>query len=202
MLFIYRMIDPLIAFRHRLERYGPLSEASYVALLEGCRVERYPRGNYLLRHGEVARTRYYVAIGLIASIFHAADGTEHLKNFFTEDYLAGSIASCLSGAPSRFDLVALEASTVVAYDNVHYLALVETHPDLNRAYRRHLEQSWVIRNQATQMDLATLTAAERYRKFLQQRPGLEQRVTQRQIASHLGITPTQLSRIRSSVYGK
>ena len=194
------MPDPLLAFRRRLEHYCLIAEASWTELLKGCRVERYPRSDYLLRHGKVAVTRFYVAVGLVASVFHADDGTEHLKNFFTEDYLAGSIASSLSGAPSRFDLLALEDTTVVAYDNAHYLSLVETHPDLNRAYRRHLEQSWVIRNQAVQMDLATLTAAERYRKFLQQRPGLEQRVTQRQVASHLGITPTQLSRIRSDVY--
>lgn len=196
------MATAYAAFRARLERYGPLSDASFSDLLDGCRLETYARGEHLLRHGEVARTRYYVATGLVASIYRAPDGGEHLKNFFTEDYLAGIIDSALTGEPSRFDLRALEDATVVAYDNAHYLALVETHADLNRAYRRHLEQSWVIRNQATQMDLATLTAAQRYRKFLAERPGLEQRVTQRQVASHLGITPTQLSRIRSKVYGR
>jgi CRP-like cAMP-binding protein len=41
-----------------------------------------------------------------------------------------------------------------------------------------------------------LNASKRYDAFLEEFPGLEQRIPQYQIASYLGITPVQLSRIR------
>jgi CRP-like cAMP-binding protein len=45
-------------------------------------------------------------------------------------------------------------------------------------------------------DNMSLTAEERYIKFSQQYPHLEQRLPLKQIASYLGITPESLSRIR------
>ena len=43
------------------------------------------------------------------------------------------------------------------------------------------------------------TATERYQDFLKRYPGLEERITQNQLASYLGITPTSLSRIRRAL---
>lgn len=41
------------------------------------------------------------------------------------------------------------------------------------------------------------TASVKYAHFLRSHPALEDRLKQHEIASYLGITPTQLSRIRS-----
>ena len=40
-------------------------------------------------------------------------------------------------------------------------------------------------------------ASERYASFRQEYPDLENQIPQYQVASYLGITPTQLSRIRA-----
>ena len=49
------------------------------------------------------------------------------------------------------------------------------------------------------LDLQTLTAKERYLKFVTQSPNLALRVSVNTIASYLGIEPTSLSRIRRPV---
>jgi hypothetical protein len=42
-------------------------------------------------------------------------------------------------------------------------------------------------------------ASQRYVRFIQDYPFLVERLPQHHIASHLGITPTQLSRIRKKI---
>ena len=45
-------------------------------------------------------------------------------------------------------------------------------------------------------------ATERYLELLSKHPKIDQRIQQLQLASHLGITPTQLSRIRKELKKK
>ncbi len=155
--------DPLHAFRQYLERSGPLPDASFTKLLTTVRIEHYAKNDYLLRHGEVSTMRYFVHTGLIVSAYLADNGKLYYKNFFTAGSPAGSIASALQGTPSRFSLLALEPSQVVAYEDAHYRALVDLDPAINRQYRHHLEHQWVIRNEQRHLAFATQTARERYR---------------------------------------
>ncbi len=53
--------------------------------------------------------------------------------------------------------------------------------------------------QKTIINLGTLNAKERYLKLLKRISGIEDLIPQYQIASFLGITPIQLSRIRKSI---
>jgi CRP-like cAMP-binding protein len=55
----------------------------------------------------------------------------------------------------------------------------------------HLEQ-----DKKRLTDMATLTAEDRYRKFLSEKPGIIRHVPLRYIASYLGITQRHLSRLR------
>ena len=66
--------------------------------------------------------------------------------------------------------------------------VVESARTSNKAYIR--EQLRVIEN-------LSLTAAERYENFANKYPQIIQQVTQKQIATYLGITPEFLSTIRS-----
>jgi len=70
------------------------------------------------------------------------------------------------------------------------------HPALNRVGRILVEHAW-IGKERRETQLIMLNASERYRAFREEYPGLEQRIPQYHIASYLGITPVQLSRIRA-----
>jgi CRP-like cAMP-binding protein len=56
----------------------------------------------------------------------------------------------------------------------------------------------------TQKEILLLTknAEERYKTFREMYPGLENYISQYQIASYLGITPVSLSRIRKGLVAK
>jgi CRP-like cAMP-binding protein len=65
--------------------------------------------------------------------------------------------------------------------------------ELNRLLRR------IAVLQKRVLLLLSATATERYQEFVSTYPSLQQRVSQRQIASYLGITPEALSRLRVEI---
>jgi CRP-like cAMP-binding protein len=48
-------------------------------------------------------------------------------------------------------------------------------------------------------ELLTLRPEQRYRAFMAETPGLEERIPQRDLARHLGLTPVGLNRIVARV---
>lgn len=73
------------------------------------------------------------------------------------------------------------------------------YPDMAALYIRYLEIHWVVEKEPLEISLRYDTAKSRYTAFLQQFPALEHRLKQHEVASYLGITPTQLSRIRAEL---
>ncbi|MDH3326953.1 MAG: hypothetical protein OEM38_09590 [Gammaproteobacteria bacterium] len=56
-----------------------------------------------------------------------------------------------------------------------------------------------LEKERRETQLIMFDASTRYHAFLEEFRGLEKRIPQYHIASYLGITPVQLSRIRSSI---
>lgn len=71
--------------------------------------------------------------------------------------------------------------------------------DLKLFYIHYLEKNWVIDKEKREVSIVMEEAQVRYEKLLHNHPDIEKYVPLQDIASHLGITPTQLSRIRRQV---
>lgn len=183
-------------FRETLNALSPVSKSSFQGLLSISRFRNIDKDYFLLHVGDVADRMYFVCKGILVSQYLKSDGSAHIKNFFIQGNFAASTVSCLQSTPSDFSLQCLEEAVILDMNYHEYKQLVLTYDDLKLLYIRHTEQSWIIKNEKRQIAFATQTAGERYHTFLREYPDLENRVAQHQIASYLGITPTQLSRIR------
>ncbi|ELR69472.1 cAMP-binding protein [Fulvivirga imtechensis AK7] len=186
-------------FREALNRYAPVSEESLSKLLSIAKFTSIEKGHYLLQLNQVAKSLYFVCEGIITSLFVTQDGNTHIKNFFLEGNFAASTVSLLLSCPSSFALECLEDGIILSLNFKKYKQLINENDDLKNFYTGYLEQKWVIENEKRQISFATQTAMERYLTFLKNYTDLESRVPQRHIASYLGITPTQLSRIRKDL---
>lgn len=71
--------------------------------------------------------------------------------------------------------------------------------DLKLFHIFYLEKNWLMAKDAREIEIVQENAGQRYQRFLKEYPSLNSRIPQYHIASHLGITPTQLSRIRKKI---
>ncbi len=77
------------------------------------------------------------------------------------------------------------------------VALYDSLPRVERLSRILLAESYFIQKEQREIDLVMKDATEQYALFQKAFPQLENRTPQYHISSYLGITPTQLSRIRA-----
>lgn len=149
----------------------------------------------LIREGDVCHHEHYVIKGCFKSYSVDEKGNEHIIMFAPEDWWMGDLYSFLTGKPSRFHTVALEASEIFMISKPDLQRLYETVPKFERFFRILFQSALVAQFHRIDQNLS-MTAEERYNEFQNRYPLLEQRIPLKQIASFLGITPEFLSTIR------
>lgn len=178
------------------DRYHPISDISFDALYGLGDYQQLKKGNLLLDIGKVSRHIHILLEGSIVSYYLSTDGTVYHKNIFLEGDFVGSTVSALKNEPSNFALSVVENSTVFTFEHDQYQTLIKQHADLKDFYIAYLEKNWVVDKEQREIEIVMKEASERYQDFIAAHPQIEERIPLHYIASHLGITPTQLSRIR------
>ena len=89
----------------------------------------------------------------------------------------------------------IEHTTVFEYDFFEFKKLTQVYSDVANFYINYMELHWIIEKESLEISLRHDTAKMRYEDFLKNYPHLVKRLKKHHIASYLGITPTQLSRI-------
>jgi len=186
-------------FWKKVSTYGKLSEECREAWEGILRQRTYDRGDFFLQEGQVPRTVAFVSKGLFSQYFSADNGDTVIKRFFPENYFVASTSALLMNAPSMFTIKALEPSVVIEYNFSEFKKLTEEFPEIAAFYIRYMELHWIIEKEPLEISFRLDTAKTRYLNFLKSYPKLEPRLKQHEIASYLGVTPTQLSRIRSEL---
>lgn len=142
-------------------------------------------------------TEKYVNILISGSVAHFVQAADKdiCINLFYENQFFSDYLSFLTQSPSPIKTQALEDTLIWSI----------SHTDLNYLYSKSttglfigkaISDAMFIRKQSEQINLLTLSPAERYLKLIKERPEIFQRTSLKIICSYLGVTAESLSRIR------
>ncbi len=185
--------------REALEQYAVISDQTWASFEEICHCRTLNKQQYLYEIGVQPRSFSFLDKGLIRAFVVDEKGSEYNKMFFDEGKFPGSMTALLNSTPSVLAFEALEESVVVEIDFSRYRALLFDNPELMRFQIAYLEKNWLLAKDLREVEIVQEDATARYLRFMQEHQSLASRLAQYHIASHLGITPTQLSRIRKSL---
>lgn len=159
------------------------------------RHRKFRKHQFILQEGEVCRHESFIVKGLTRTYQLDAKGQEHVWQFGLEDWWVGDLVSFLSGTPSLVNIACLEDVDVlqIAKDDLEQLYLRV--PAFERYFRILIQNAYLTAMNRVGAGLS-LSAGERYADFIQRYPHIGERVSDKQIASFLGITPQSLSRLR------
>lgn len=184
------------AFRSNIESYQLLAPDSVLSLCELCQEKVVPKNIHLLKSGSIPNYYYYVEKGLFAYYYITDNGEKIIKKFFPENTFIASSSALLTKTPSNFAIQALEDSVVFTISADQFAQLVKERHDIALFYIKYLEKNWVIEKEMMEVSTKSDDAKIRYTDFLTSHASIINRLKQHHIASYLGITPTQLSRIK------
>lgn len=148
--------------------------------------------------GDTPRNGSMLLKGVLRVFYTKEDGVEYNKNFFIPGMSPTPLTALITGTSCAISFQALTDAELVMFNFKKFLALADKHPSLGMLYRKILEQLWVNK-ELQEIQMVTNDAMTNYKIFREQFPGLEQQIPQYHIASYLGITPIQLSRIRAQM---
>lgn len=179
----------------QINAYYPLSEETVGALMNICTEEKFRKNDLLQEAGSAARYYYFIKSGLVGYYTVDEQGDSVYKIFFEEKSFVASTAAVIKDKPSDFNIIALEDCSVIRYPAKAFRELITKYHDLALFQIHYLEKNWVVKKEPLEISLKHETARQRYLQLLENK-SLHDRLKQHHIASYLGITPTQLSRIK------
>ncbi len=139
---------------------------------------------------------YFLLEGAVGLFVRNENNYICLDLFIENNFFADEL-SLLSSKPSPVEIIALEKSSVLRMSKSNMEKLRQT--PMGILLFSIGDQQSLLEKQEKQIELMTQTAEERYLQLLQNKPELIQRISQKDIASYLGISTQSLSRIRRQI---
>lgn len=170
-------------------------ETSYFLSL--LKEKKVSKKELILEQNQLCREINFVQSGILRAFHLDTSGKESTVMFAVPDWWITDMYCFINEKPAMVTIEASEKSTVLQLKKESLDELYIKVPKFEKFFRIMMQNAY-IREQLRTIENLSLPAEERYYTFLQKYPLAAERVTQKQIASYLGITPEFLSAIKAN----
>jgi CRP-like cAMP-binding protein len=159
------------------------------------------RRDFLLEEGAIAKHINFIHSGALKAYYLDIKSDENIIMLAVDDWWITDMYSFASGNPAMQYISAIEDSVIFQLQKNDFDELLVKIPPFERFFRILMQNAY-IREQLRVIQNLSMPAEERYLNFLKKHPHLVQRVTQKQIASYIGVSPEFLSAMRKRLQKK
>ncbi|WP_157805312.1 Crp/Fnr family transcriptional regulator [Confluentibacter citreus] len=174
------------------------SEEAFIELQNLSNFKKIGAGKQIIKFGEVPSKVYLLVSGVVRCYLSTESGKEFNKSFYLPLSVMGALTALKHKNESIFTFEALSDCEIYEVDYVKLMNLCDKNHSINKLYTRVLEEVY-SKYETRLVELISLDARERYLELRKQIPGVDDLIPQYHIASYLGITAVQLSRIRKKM---
>lgn len=189
---MYRQLEQYIKARTEIDDETLSYISSYFKFIKTT------RNKFLLKEGEICKHYYFVNKGCIRLFSINKDGEEKTRYFHFEDAFGTALQSLINQKPAFEFMQTIEPSELLVINRDDYFHLVETVPQFGFVYRQILELAY-IKSQERIYCFQSLEAIDKVRWALTNQSKWLTRLSNKMVASYLGITPQTLSRLKSKI---
>ena len=191
----------MISILQNISKHVSLTAEEEVLFFSKIEFKSYKAKTILLSPGEIANSTYFVNSGILRSFTINDNIIEHVLHFACEGWWIGDMYSYISQKPGNLFIEVLEDADLAIITKENQQELYLQIPKLERFFRILAENS-LVSHQERLMDNLSLTAEERFEKFCTKYPTLIQKVSQKNVASYIGVTPEFFSKMKSRLLRK
>lgn len=156
------------------------------------------RNEQILQQGDFCKYVYFIAKGSLQVYIYDKDLNETTRDIVLENNWCSELMSFGTGKPAQENIRAIESTSLLAIDRQNFQLLLEMVPQFDKVYKQILEASYA--NSVYRINtFVALTALERIKWLMENRPGLMTRFSSKLIASYLGINKDVFSRLKGKL---
>jgi CRP-like cAMP-binding protein len=155
------------------------------------------KGDLLLRQGAREMEQYFIIDGILKRVVSNAEGKEMILRFADERDMETSYAAWRLGTPAPYGIVCVTKARVARMPLPEWAAFLDSRPQAKAAFE-YCVMRVMSEIMAHTITLHLLDAPGRVHRFARKHPDLVDRIPQKQLASHLNLSPETLSRLRQS----
>jgi len=160
------------------------------------KLKHYKKGQQLITQGQPATKLFFLVAGFVRYMTISPEGKEFTQSFATAPSISGSTRAMTRNVNALFSIEALDNVICLEFEWQVFFEQMKSQPGFLSTYNRLLENMF-IKKEEREYAFVQQSAEQRYLTFLDQNPQLRNKIPLKMIASHIGITPIALSRIRN-----
>ncbi len=182
--------------RQHIKKNVQISSKDLDTICSYFKLEHLNKKEFLLTQGSIYKFEGFVIEGCFRIFTIDKKGNENTLYFAAKNWWLMDIDSFMNQTPSSLNIQALEDSKVLLIHKSDKQTLYESVPIVEKLFRVMSQKALVawqrrlIRNHCE-------TAKERYHYFKNTYPDIASKLTDKQIASYLGITHEFLSKLKN-----
>lgn len=183
--------------RKNINQIIMLNEDEFSYYYDLLSFKTFKKKENLLNPGKLSSNAFFILKGCIR-YFNIIDAEEYTGQFFIEGNWYTDYASFLFQTPTEQTIQCIEETKVAILSRNSLYHLYDKIPKFERFGRLMAETAYLGLRKRTESHIQ-LSALERYKELVNERPEIVRRVPQKHIANYLGIKPQSLSRIRKTI---
>ena len=185
-----------IQIRKSIDNIYPLGNECWYKIEPLIYIKELGKNEYFSKEGQSTRDLGFIFNGILRIYYLNDKGEEWNKHFLQEnDFVASSISP---EKKSITNIQALAETIIVCIPYLELTRISNKYSEIKLVIQK-LTFSYLEQKQEREIRLLSEEAMNNYLTFKKAYPDLENKIQHYHIASYLGITPTQLSRLRKKM---
>lgn len=181
-----------------IESKSDIDDQSMLKILLCFSLVKTKRNEILLSYDQVCNHYYFINKGCVRLYTMSKDGNESSRYFAFEGNFVTALPSFIDQKPAEEYLQTIEKSELLCISRIDFFKLVDQVPQFAKLYTEILELGFIVAQKRI-YGFQGFDALDKVKWLIKYQPKLLQRLSNKMMASYLGITPSTLSRIKSKM---
>lgn len=161
----------------------------------------FKKGDFINREGEVNRFTHFIESGSVRVFYINTEGQEHVVQLGIRGWWTGDFPSFITQSPGLLYAEALEPTSVLAFSYENLQRLYAAAPVFERFFRLLIQKAYAS-FQYRILHNMSMDATQRYEIFSETYPLLDRQISQKHVASYLGMSAEFLSKVKKRLHEK
>jgi CRP-like cAMP-binding protein len=183
---------------HHLKKHIQLTEAEELVILSAQVTRKFKRGDFLTKEGEVNRYTNFIVSGSAKVYYIDQAGQEHIIQLGIQEWWIGDYSSFITQTVGILYTEALSPTETASFSYDVLQELYFQVPALERFFRLLTQNAYATFHKRV-LESLSMDAEQRYTAFRESYPEMDQQLSQKDIASYLGMSAEFLSKIKKRI---